>query len=98
MERKHFIKAIGTGIFGITVLSAFKNLNSMPGQKEQLQLNTQSNKMTQEIATFGAVHLNVTNLQNSISFWTDMIGMKVRYETAEYTELGTGKNTLVVLY
>jgi len=54
--------------------------------------------MVQEIATFGAVHLNVTNLQQSFLFWKDYIGMKMRNETAEYTELGTDKSTLVVLY
>ena len=54
--------------------------------------------MVQEIATFGAVHLNVTNIQRSVAFWTDNIGMKVRNTTVEFTELGTDKNTLVVLY
>jgi len=65
---------------------------------DAIKQNDKRNTMTQEIATFGAVHLNVTNLQRSVSFWTDNIGMKVRATTAEYTELGTDKNTLVVLY
>lgn len=52
----------------------------------------------QEIATFGAVHLNVTNLQRSVVFWKEYIGLKLRNATAEYTELGTDKSTLVVLY
>ena len=54
--------------------------------------------MTQELATFGPVHLNVTNLESSIRFWKDYIGMKVRHAGSGYTELGTDKSTLVVLY
>jgi len=92
MERKQFIKTFATGAIGITALSAFRSFSA------GLQFNNQRNNMTQEIATFGAVHLNVTNLQRSLAFWTDNIGMKVRNTTAEFTELGTDKNTLVVLY
>jgi catechol 2,3-dioxygenase len=62
------------------------------------QITNQPKKMKKEIATFGAVHLNITNLQRSVSFWKDNIGMKVRNTTAEYTEMGTDQNTLVVLY
>ncbi len=54
--------------------------------------------MTQELATFGPVHLNVTNLERSIRFWKDYIGMKVRHAGSGYTELGTDQSTLVVLY
>lgn len=54
--------------------------------------------MAQEIATFGAVHLNVTNLERSVVFWEKYIGLQVRNATAEYTELGTETSTLVVLY
>ena len=54
--------------------------------------------MTQDIATFGSVHLNVTHLEESIHFWKEYIGMKVIAQTAEYTTLGTESNTLIVLY
>jgi catechol 2,3-dioxygenase len=54
--------------------------------------------MTRELATFGPVHLNVTHLERSIRFWQDYIGMKVRNAGSAYTELGTDKSTLVVLY
>ncbi len=50
-----------------------------------LQVNNQKKNVKQEIASFGAVHLNVTNLQRSVSFWRDNIGMKVRNTTAEYS-------------
>ena len=98
MQRKKFIKTVVTGAIGITALSAFKIFNNSPNDQETIASQTEKKNMTQEIATFGAVHLNVTNLQRSVTFWTDNIGMKVRNTTAEYTELGTDKNTLVVLY
>ncbi|HYD90219.1 MAG TPA: VOC family protein, partial [Flavobacterium sp.] len=100
MERKHFIKTITAGAIGMTTLSAFKMFTNSVLSTESTVLHNknQKKKMAQELATFGAVHLNVTNLQRSVSFWTDNIGMKVRNATAEYTELGTEKNTLVVLY
>ena len=100
MERKHFIRTIVTGVIGMTTLSAFKNFTNSDLSTETTtsQDKNQKKKMAQELATFGAVHLNITNLQRSVSFWTDNIGMKVRNATAEYTELGTDKNTLVVLY
>jgi len=110
MERKHFIKTIGIGTIGITTLAAFRNIANglrLQDQREGSHLSTkatdslqnnQKNNMAQELATFGAVHLNITNLERSISFWKDYIGLKVRNVTTEYTELGTDKNTLVVLY
>ena len=100
MERKHFIRTIVTGVIGMTTLSAFKNFTNsdLLTETNALQNKNQKKKMAQEIATFGAVHLNVTNIERSVKFWTDNIGMKVRAATAEHTELGTNKNTLVVLY
>jgi catechol 2,3-dioxygenase len=98
MERRMFIRTIVTGAIGITALSAFRNFTNSSKPQEELPFNIKKKNMTQELATFGAVHLNVTNLQRSVSFYTDNIGMKVRAETAEYTELGTDNNTLVVLY
>lgn len=76
-------------------LSSFKGLTTKatPAHPENKLKN-----MSQELATFGAVHLNVTNVERSILFWKDNIGMKVRTATAEYTEIGTDKSTLVVLY
>jgi catechol 2,3-dioxygenase len=52
----------------------------------------------QEIATFGAVHLEVTNLQRSVDFWQAYIGLQVRSTTADSAELGTASSTLVVLH
>ncbi|MFC4637669.1 VOC family protein [Deinococcus hohokamensis] len=52
----------------------------------------------QEIATFGAVHLDVTDLHRSVEFWQAYIGLQVRSATAESAELGTESSTLVVLH
>ena len=91
MERKEFLKGIlatvALGVFGRLSTKATPSFN-----------NNKLKNMTQELATFGAVHLNVTNLERSISFYKDYIGMKVRNVTDDYTEMGTDKNALVVLY
>jgi catechol 2,3-dioxygenase len=50
-----------------------------------------------EIATFGAVHLNVTDINNSLKFWQEIVGLKVRSQ-AEVIELGTDDETLVVIH
>jgi catechol 2,3-dioxygenase len=98
MQRKKFIKSIVIGAIGITAFSAFKVFKNSAQDQEPIASQSEKNNMTQELATFGAVHLNVTNLQRSVTFWTENIGMKVRNTTPEYTELGTEKNTLVALY
>jgi len=51
-----------------------------------------------ELASFGAVHLNVTNLQNSLTFWEEIGGMKIRSLDNTIAEIGTTQTTLVVLH
>jgi len=91
MNRQQFLQ----GILATAVWTASGRLSA---KSTALETKDENKNMTQELATFGAVHLNVTNLERSISFWKEYIGMKVRTATAEYTEMGTDKNTLVVLY
>ncbi|WP_027483214.1 VOC family protein [Deinococcus pimensis] len=67
--------------------------NSTPVRSDQAQKFTR-----QEIATFGAVHLDVTNLRRSVEFWQSYIGLQVRSATDETAELGTESTTLVVLH
>lgn len=55
------------------------------------------NSTSKETITYGAVHLQVTDLDQSKQFWTQTIGLKVRKE-AKLVELGTDNNTLVVLH
>jgi catechol 2,3-dioxygenase len=51
-----------------------------------------------DFASFGVVHLNNTDLQKSIGFWTKIVGMKLRRATAEMAELGTESRPLVVVH
>lgn len=57
-----------------------------------------ANPRAQEVATFGAVHLEVTDLGRSTAFWTDVIGLVLRSEQADEVQLGTATETLVTLH
>ncbi len=48
--------------------------------------------------TFGAVHLNNTNLKVAIEFWTNVVGMKLRSTSGEFAEFGSESGTLVVVH
>ena len=50
-----------------------------------------------EFATFGPVHLNITDREKSINFWHEVIGLMLR-ENKEYIEFGTENIPLVVLH
>lgn len=51
-----------------------------------------------EPITFGPVHLNNTDLNIAIDFWTRIVGMKLRGTTKELAEFGTEVQTLVVVH
>lgn len=51
-----------------------------------------------EFASFGAVHLNNTNLEKSAHFWTQIAGMKQRKTSEDTAEFGTENQTLVVVH
>lgn len=51
-----------------------------------------------EIASFGAVHLNNTSIEKAITFWTKVIGMKLRSQSDSMAEFGTENATLVVVH
>jgi len=50
-----------------------------------------------EFITFGPAHLNVTDLERSLHFYRDILGMQVR-KTGIPAEVGTSERTLVVLH
>ena len=50
-----------------------------------------------EFITFGPVHLNVTDLDKSIHFYLDILGMRAR-KSGNPTEVGTSERTLFVLH
>ncbi|HEY8591092.1 MAG TPA: VOC family protein [Naasia sp.] len=47
--------------------------------------------------TFGAVHLDVTDLKRSTAFWRDVIGL-VERSSGDHVELGTETETLISLH
>ncbi|HEX2095762.1 MAG TPA: VOC family protein [Solirubrobacterales bacterium] len=53
---------------------------------------------TAELATFGPVHLDVTDAARSLAFWRDLIGLQVSRQGDGVVELGADGETLVVLH
>jgi catechol 2,3-dioxygenase len=49
-------------------------------------------------ATIGKVHLNVTDLERSISFYRDVLGFKLHNRAGQTATLGSGLADLLVLY
>lgn len=95
MERKQFIKtAIGASTLLLTMdgISTLANAVSLQKAKE---LNLEK---VDEIASFGAVHLNNTSIEKATTFWTKVIGMKLRSKSSSMAEFGTENKTLVVVH
>ncbi|MBX3093451.1 MAG: VOC family protein [Cryobacterium sp.] len=61
-------------------------------------LGAVTNPLPREIASFGAVHLDVTDLRRSTAFWQDVIGLTVRTTGATTVDLGTATETLVTIH
>jgi catechol 2,3-dioxygenase len=51
-----------------------------------------------ELATFGAVHLDVTDAERSLAFWRDLVGLQLRAQDDGAVSLGTDRQTLLVLH
>jgi len=51
-----------------------------------------------KFASFGAIHLNITNLEKCKEFYTKIVGMKIRKTEGQVAELGTDTTTLLVLH
>lgn len=51
-----------------------------------------------KFASFGAMHLNNTNLKEASFFWTKIVGMKLRGLSGNIAEFGTENKTLVVIH
>ncbi len=95
MERKVFIKSIlGTSALVLSMdgISALANAMSLQKFNEMKPLNSD------DIASFGAIHLNNTSSEKAITFWTKVIGLKLRSESDLVTEFGNENTTLVVVH
>ncbi|PYE49499.1 VOC family protein [Deinococcus yavapaiensis] len=51
-----------------------------------------------DFATLGPVHLDVTNPEKSLKFWQDTVGLRLRSKSGSVLELGTERETLLVLH
>lgn len=92
MKRKNFIKAL-LGASSLLTMSGFSSLmNAMANEANKEKGNLK------EFATYGAIHLNNTNLQKSTQFWTKIVGMKLRKNSEKSAEFGTENKTLVVVH
>jgi catechol 2,3-dioxygenase len=54
--------------------------------------------MTQEIISFGPVHLEVTDTARSAQFWQEIVGLTLRTQGDAGVALGTQDETLVILH
>lgn len=66
-------------------------------------VDTQSVPLTVEstasdFATFGAVHLDVTDAERSLGFWRDLVGLDLLGQDGASLRLGVGGRDLVVLH
>lgn len=91
MERIDFIKTI----FGASMLLTMDGFSSLVNGMTNLN---QSHDKLGRFASYGAIHLNNTSLERSTTFWTKMVGMKLRKSSANIAEFGTEKETLVVVH
>ncbi len=56
------------------------------------------NSTAGDFATFGAVHLDVTDGERAVRFWRDLVGLEPLGDGAEVIRLGAGGRELVVLH
>lgn len=56
------------------------------------------NSSSSRFASFEAIHLNNTSIEKATTFWTTIIGMKLRKNSNSTAEFGTETKTLVVVH
>lgn len=91
MQRNDFIKSL----LGSSTLIAMDGFSSIAQSISKMEEKIDN---SHKYASFGAIHLNVTNLDNSILFYTQVVGMKLREKIDAKAELGTESQTLLVVY
>jgi catechol 2,3-dioxygenase len=57
-----------------------------------------SSTASTDFVTFGAVHLDITDAEQSLAFWRDRVGLQLRDEDNGALHLGTDTDTLLVLH
>lgn len=91
MERKAFIK----NILGTSLLIGLDGVSSITNALTNMTENTSTNDL---YAAFGAIHLNNTSLEKAKTFWTSIMGLKLRKGTSDSAEFGSENKTLVVIH
>lgn len=97
MDRKIFLKSsalLGTLFWAPEIMNANGHQNQ--GDENNI-VNSNKNKTKMQFINFGPVHLSVTDLERSIHFWLDIVGMEIRNNGIPI-EVGTSKRTLVFLH
>ena len=94
IARKQFIK----GILGTTLLVSMDGISTIANAITMQKANELSLASSDEIASFGAIHLNNTSIEKAITFWTKVIGMKLKSQSDSVAEFGTETKTLVVVH
>lgn len=79
-------------------MAALIGLDGIPIKTSAIISGINSIEENVDHITFGAVHLNNTNLKVAIDFWTKVVGMKLRYSTSEFAEFGSESRTLMVVH
>ena len=92
MKRKNFLKAF---LGASTLMSMYGFSAIVNGMSNNKQNNTTT---TSEFASYGAIHLNITNLEKSTRFWTKIIGLKLRKTSENKAEFGTETKALVIIH
>lgn len=95
MKRKDFLKNIlSTSTLLVTMdgISTLANAMSLQKSNELKHVNSD------EIASFGAVHLNNTSIEKAITFWTKVLGLKLRSQSETVAEFGSVNKTIVVVH
>lgn len=91
MKRKNFLKAL-LGASTLITMDGFSHLVNAATPTSSLDNNSS------EFATYGAIHLNITDLKKTKLFWTKVVGMKERKSSQDKAEFGTENKTLVVVH
>jgi catechol 2,3-dioxygenase len=90
VNRKHFLAKF-------LVASTVLTMDGFSTLANAMSHNIQDNHIP-KFASYGAIHLNITNLRKSTDFYTKIVGMKVRKTEGQVAELGTETTTLLVLH
>lgn len=89
MKRNEFIK---------NMIGAFIGIGNLSFMTKNVSKNNEEHTDSGEFVSFGTIHLNNTNIEKAIDFWTRIIGMKLRRYTTKLAEFGTNEKALIIVH